>query len=234
MRPATDRQAHCGIGVRLHAPLFDECWPITNCRSTCTGRRVAGQSGFGRSPWPRRKSGRFQIAGSPELPGQSSRGIGPAARSYRTSVRRDARQRFARKPYCRIRTKPRGRMCWTKRPRNSEAVRVIFRCLVAVGVVLPAKGDAFAVELEQSMIADRNLVRVSAEVAQHLSRSAERRFGISNPVLTKQLAQEGPVGTFLSGRGPSKMTRGRFRSPTLLRKRANCKTLRSGRYGASS
>ena len=37
------------------------------------------------------------------------------------------RQVFARNPDCRMRTKPRGRMCWTKRRRNSIAERVMVR-----------------------------------------------------------------------------------------------------------
>jgi hypothetical protein len=48
-------------------------------------------------------------------------------RSVRARATRVARQVFARNPDCRIRTKPRGRMCWTKRRRNSIADSVIVR-----------------------------------------------------------------------------------------------------------
>jgi hypothetical protein len=40
------------------------------------------------------------------------------------------------------------------------------------------------------MVANRDPVRVSPEVAQNLSRSAERRLGIDYPVLSKQRSQE--------------------------------------------
>jgi hypothetical protein len=38
-----------------------------------------------------------------------------------------AGQVFARNPDCRMRTKPRGRMCWTNRRRNSMAESIIVR-----------------------------------------------------------------------------------------------------------
>ena len=53
--------------------------------------------------------------------------VSAALRSVRARATRVVRQVFARKPDCRMRTKPRGRMCWTKRPRNSIADRVIVR-----------------------------------------------------------------------------------------------------------
>ena len=49
------------------------------------------------------------------------------ARTVRAQATRATRQVFARNPDWRIRTKPRGRMCWTKRRRNSMAVSVIVR-----------------------------------------------------------------------------------------------------------
>ena len=54
-------------------------------------------------------------------------GTRAAASSVRARATRAVRQVFARKPDCRIRTKPRGRMCWTKRRRNSIADSVIVR-----------------------------------------------------------------------------------------------------------
>jgi hypothetical protein len=50
-----------------------------------------------------------------------------ALRSVRARATRVVRQVFARKPDCRMRTKPRGRMCWTKRRRNSIAASVMVR-----------------------------------------------------------------------------------------------------------
>ena len=49
------------------------------------------------------------------------------ARTVRARATRATRQVFARNPDWRIRTKPRGRMCWTNRRRNSIAVSVIVR-----------------------------------------------------------------------------------------------------------
>ena len=49
------------------------------------------------------------------------------ASRVRASATRATRQVFARNPDCRMRTKPRGRMCWTKRRRNSIAESVIVR-----------------------------------------------------------------------------------------------------------
>ena len=48
-------------------------------------------------------------------------------RSVLASATRAARQVLARNPDWRIRTKRRGRMCWTKRRRNSRAESVIVR-----------------------------------------------------------------------------------------------------------
>jgi hypothetical protein len=56
-------------------------------------------------------------------------GVGSAevASSVRARVNRAVRHVFARNPDWRRRMKPRGRMCWTKRRRNSMAVSVIVR-----------------------------------------------------------------------------------------------------------
>ena len=49
------------------------------------------------------------------------------ASKVRASATRATRWAFVRNPACRMRTKPRGRMCWTKRRRNSMAESVIVR-----------------------------------------------------------------------------------------------------------
>jgi hypothetical protein len=61
--------------------------------------------------------------------GGSGAGDGAAGgvRRVRARATREVRHALARKPDCRMRTKPRGRMCWTKRRRNSMAVSVIVR-----------------------------------------------------------------------------------------------------------
>ena len=61
---------------------------------------------------------------------QLSGGLGVAVRSSRASASSVARRVLARNPNCRMRTKPRGRICWEKRRRNSVAARVIFFCFL--------------------------------------------------------------------------------------------------------
>ena len=67
--------------------------------------------------------------------------------------------------------------------------------LPVVGVVLPAKRDALAVEGEQAMIADRHAMGVATEVAQHGGGAAEGGFRIDDPVGLKQrVDQRVPAG----------------------------------------
>ena len=113
------------------------------------------------------------------------------ASRVRASATRAVRQVFARKPDCRMRTKPRGRMCWTKRRRNSMAVSVIVRRCVAVGVVLPVKGHALAIEGEQAVIADRDAMGVAPEIAQDGGRPTEGRLGVDDPVGLEERVDEG-------------------------------------------
>ena len=47
--------------------------------------------------------------------------------TVRARATRVVRHALARNPDCRMRTNPRGKMCWTKRRRNSMAVSVITR-----------------------------------------------------------------------------------------------------------
>ena len=58
---------------------------------------------------------------------ESALAVGGVASTVWARARRAARHVFARNPDWRMRTKPRGRMCWTKRRRNSLAVSVIVR-----------------------------------------------------------------------------------------------------------
>lgn len=59
--------------------------------------------------------------------GVSAVGVGGVASAVRAFVIEAVRHVLAKKPDWRIRTKPRGKMCWTKRRRNSMAVSVIAR-----------------------------------------------------------------------------------------------------------
>ena len=60
----------------------------------------------------------------------------------------------------------------------------------AVGVILPAKGDALLVEGQQAMIGDRHAMGVATEIAQHLQGTTEGGLGIDDPVVTVQAADE--------------------------------------------
>ena len=62
--------------------------------------------------------------------------------------------------------------------------------LVAVGVILPAKGHLLSVEAQQAVIGDRHPMGVAAEVTEHLYWPAESWLGIDDPVLTEEGSQE--------------------------------------------
>ena len=63
--------------------------------------------------------------------------------------------------------------------------------LIAVRVVLPAKGHALAVEGDQAVIADRDPMRVAPEVPQHRGGPAEGRFRIDDPVGLEERIDKG-------------------------------------------
>ena len=58
--------------------------------------------------------------------------------------------------------------------------------LIAVRVVYPAKGDSLSVKGEQAVITDGDAMRVTAEAANDLSGSAERRLCLNDPLLAEQ------------------------------------------------
>ena len=62
---------------------------------------------------------------------------------------------------------------------------------MAVRVVLPLKGDAFAIEGEQAMVADRDPMRVAPEIAQHGGRPTEGRLRVDDPVGLEERIDEG-------------------------------------------
>src|ERR1700691_4459494 len=59
-----------------------------------------------------------------------------------------------------------------------------------VRIVPPTEADLFSVEGKQTMIGNGNTMRVAAEIAQHLQRAAERRFGINHPELQMQSPEQ--------------------------------------------
>jgi len=62
--------------------------------------------------------------------------------------------------------------------------------LAAVGVILPAKGDALLLEGQQAMIGDGHAMGVGAQIAQHLHGPTEGGFGIDDPVVSVQAAEK--------------------------------------------
>ena len=58
--------------------------------------------------------------------------------------------------------------------------------LVAMGIVLPAEGDALAIEGQQAVIADCHAMRIPPEIAKHLSGFAKCGFRVYNPILLEE------------------------------------------------
>jgi hypothetical protein len=111
---------------------------VARCRADRFGpRRIAAPHAVGTRPVARAGGDGVPVSGAKgvgvdagaggSVAGGSDGGGEARERTVRARVRRAARQVFARKPDCRMRTKPRGKMCWTKRRRNSMAVSVIVR-----------------------------------------------------------------------------------------------------------
>ena len=63
--------------------------------------------------------------------------------------------------------------------------------LAVVGVVLPLKGDALAIEGEQPVIADRHAMGIAPEVTQHGRRAPKGRLGVDDPVGVEKGVDEG-------------------------------------------
>ena len=61
---------------------------------------------------------------------------------------------------------------------------------VAPCVIPPAECDVITIECNQSVIGDRNAVRIASEVANNLLGSAECWLRVDNPILPEQGSQE--------------------------------------------
>ena len=59
-----------------------------------------------------------------------------------------------------------------------------------MSVILPAEGHAFAIEIQQAVIADGNPVCVPAQIPKYLSRAAKCRSDIHDPILPKDRTKE--------------------------------------------
>ena len=91
------------------------------------------------------------------------------------------RRRLARKPKCRMRTKPRGSTCSKKRRKNSSTWQSQESFLVFVSGVSPAKRNLVIRERDEPVIGNCNPMSVGAEIAKYLFGSAERWLAIDNP-----------------------------------------------------
>ena len=67
-------------------------------------------------------------------------------------------------------------------------------------IVLPTKGDMFAVHREESMIGNCHAVGIASQVLKHMFRPAKGCLGVNDPVLPKQSAQEGCKCVLISQR----------------------------------
>ena len=61
--------------------------------------------------------------------------------------------------------------------------------LAVMAIILPAEGDFGIGQADQAGVGDGDAVCVSAEIGEHLSRSAEGRLGIDHPLDPAQFAQ---------------------------------------------
>ena len=65
-----------------------------------------------------------------------------------------------------------------------------FAVLFAVRVVLPPECDALSIKCQQAVIGDGDAMGIATKIPKHSLRPAERRFGVNDPILAKQSAQE--------------------------------------------
>jgi hypothetical protein len=59
----------------------------------------------------------------------------------------------------------------------------------AVCIVLPPKRDLVVGDVDDPMIRDRDAVRVTRQVVQDMRWTAERRSGVDDPIVSKELAE---------------------------------------------
>jgi len=67
----------------------------------------------------------------------------------------------------------------------------------AVGVVLPAERHVAISKVDDPVVGDGNAVGVAGQVLKNVLRSAERRFGVHDPVLPEERTKKGTEGPFV-------------------------------------
>ena len=65
-----------------------------------------------------------------------------------------------------------------------------FALLAAVSIILPAEGDALAIERQQPVIGDCDPMRVPAQIPQNFLWASKGRLSVDYPVLAMQTAQK--------------------------------------------
>ena len=66
--------------------------------------------------------------------------------------------------------------------------------VISVGIISPAEGDLMVGEGDEAMVGDGDAMSVAGEIAEDMMGTAEGWFGIDDPVLTEQRAQESAEG----------------------------------------
>src|SRR5271170_5091507 len=82
---------------------------------------------------------------------------------------------------------------WRQQMEQEAAQKLIDRqshepFLVAVRGIAPAEGDVAIGESDEPGVRDSDAMSVSAEIAQHMFRTAEGALGVNNPVMAEQHA----------------------------------------------
>jgi len=60
----------------------------------------------------------------------------------------------------------------------------------AMRIILPAKRDSIILEGDESMVGDRDAMGIARQVVQNMLRTAERRLGVHDPVLSEKLPEK--------------------------------------------
>ena len=71
--------------------------------------------------------------------------------------------------------------------RNLESHGLLF---IPIGIVPPAEGDIALLDFENTVIADRDPVGISAQILKNTLSAIERRLAIDNPLLMVKLSSE--------------------------------------------
>jgi hypothetical protein len=66
--------------------------------------------------------------------------------------------------------------------------------VISVSIIFPAEGDLIVAEGDEAMVGDGDAMGVASEIAEDMMGTAEGWFGIDDPGLTEQGAQESAEG----------------------------------------